>query len=69
MKLSDVMGAMDLAAYAEIGLILFLVAFVLVAISLYRNAERDVWERARHMPLSLDDERDTCRQSTTRGAR
>jgi hypothetical protein len=32
MKLSDVMSAMDLAVFAEVGLVLFLAAFAAVAI-------------------------------------
>ena len=37
MKLSDVMSAMDLAAYAEVGLVLFLVAFAAVALDVLRR--------------------------------
>lgn len=34
MKLSDVMSSMQLAAYAEVGLVLFLGAFIAIAIQL-----------------------------------
>jgi hypothetical protein len=37
MKLSDVMSALDLAVYAEVGLVLFLVAFVAVALDVLRG--------------------------------
>jgi cbb3-type cytochrome oxidase subunit 3 len=69
MKLSDVMSAMNLTAYAEVALILFLLAFVMVAISLLRHGERETWERARQLPLALDDERAPARKDATRGAR
>lgn len=69
MKLSDVMSAMNLAAYAEVALILFLLAFVMVAISLMRHTERDAWERARQLPLALDDEKIVKRHDAMRGGR
>jgi len=43
MKLSDVMSAMNLATYAEVGLILFLLAFVVIVyevVSRGRSLER-----------------------------
>ena len=69
MKLSDVMSAMNLTAYAEVALILFLLAFAMVAISLVRHGERDTWERARQLPLALDDEQTATRKDATRGGR
>ena len=60
MKLSDVMSAMRLSAYAELGLLLFLFAFVLVAIDLLRSKKSDL-EHAQMLPL--DDERKEGRRS------
>jgi hypothetical protein len=37
MKLSDVMSAMNLASYAEVGLVLFLLAFVAVILEIVRR--------------------------------
>ena len=37
MKLSDVMSAMNLASYAEVGLVLFLMAFAAVVLSIVRQ--------------------------------
>jgi len=37
MKLSDIMSAMDLAVYAEVGLVLFLFAFAAVAFDVIRR--------------------------------
>jgi hypothetical protein len=49
MKLSDVMSAMDLAAYAEVGLVLFLVAFTLVAFDVLRRGR--ALEKLGRLPL------------------
>jgi len=37
MKLSDIMSAMDLAVYAEVGLVLFLIAFAAVVLDVFRR--------------------------------
>lgn len=51
MKLSDVMSAMDLAVFAEMGLVIFLGVFVLVAVQVLRGNSEGQWERARSLPL------------------
>ena len=53
MKLSDVMSAMDLASYAEVGLVLFLAAFAAIAVDLLRRG-RSLEALGR---LPLDSER------------
>lgn len=53
MKLSDVMSAMNLAVFAEAGLLLFLVAFAAVAIDVLRRG-RSLEVLAR---MPLDGER------------
>lgn len=40
MKLSDVMSAMNLASYAEIGLVLFFAAFAAVAFDVMRRGRK-----------------------------
>jgi cbb3-type cytochrome oxidase subunit 3 len=60
MKLSDVMSAMQLSTYAELGLVLFLFAFVLVAIDLARKNKEEL-EHAEQLPL--DDPRPSQERS------
>jgi hypothetical protein len=55
MKLSDVMSAMRLASYAEVGLVLFLLAFLLVVVDLLRKPNE--LEQARFIPLTDDSGR------------
>jgi hypothetical protein len=52
MKLSDVMSAADLAIYAELGLVLFLAAFVAVAIRVLIPRKGDDYELCGQIPLS-----------------
>jgi hypothetical protein len=40
MKLSDVMSAMNLAAYAEVGLVLFFAAFAAIAVDVMRRGKK-----------------------------
>jgi hypothetical protein len=54
MKLSDVMSAMNLASYAEVGLVLFLGAFVAVAVDIMRRGKE--LDAHASMPLSSDEE-------------
>ena len=49
MKLSDVMSAMNLSVYAEVGLILFGLAFGLVVLDLLRQGPK--LERFAQLPL------------------
>jgi hypothetical protein len=52
MKLSDVMSAMNLSVYAEVGLILFALAFGLVVLDLLRQGPK--LERFAQLPLESD---------------
>jgi hypothetical protein len=54
MKLSDVMSAMNLAVYAEVGLVLFLAAFALVAFDLIRRGKK--LEPLAMLPLADDEQ-------------
>lgn len=56
MKLSDVVGNAGLAGYAEVALILFLFAFLLVAARVLFAPRRDLERDAR---LPFDDEAST----------
>ncbi len=51
MKLSDIMSAAGLASYAEIGLVLFAVAFVAVAIRVLWFDEREELDSIARIPL------------------
>jgi cbb3-type cytochrome oxidase subunit 3 len=52
MKLSDIMSAADLAIYAEVGLVLFLAAFLGVVIRVLWPGREDNYEKALMIPLS-----------------
>ena len=52
MKLSDIMSAMDLAVYAEVGLVLFLFAFAAVAFDVIRRGR--AIEAHAALPLDQD---------------
>lgn len=54
MRLSDIMGAADLSAYAEVAMILFLAAFVAIVIAIFAPGRRQTYDAASRMPL--DDE-------------
>lgn len=54
MRLSDIMSAMQLGTYAEVALVLFLAAFLAIAVNVFRRRNADAWERARHLPLDSE---------------
>ncbi len=54
MKLSDIMGAAGLSAYAEVAMILFLVAFAAIVIATFAPGRQQTFDAASRMPL--DDE-------------
>jgi cbb3-type cytochrome oxidase subunit 3 len=54
MKLSDIMGAANLSAYAEVAMILFLVAFAVILFTTFAPGRQKGYDDASRMPL--DDE-------------
>jgi cbb3-type cytochrome oxidase subunit 3 len=54
MRLSDIMGAADLSIYAEVGLVLFLLAFVGVMVRVYQP--KNDREHKEALMLPLEDE-------------
>lgn len=54
MKLSDIMSGAGLSTYAEIALVLFLLAFLAVVISLFLPGRQRTYERMRHLPMDPD---------------
>jgi cbb3-type cytochrome oxidase subunit 3 len=55
MRLSDVVGHSGLAGYAEVAMILFLVAFVAIALRTFLASRHEMERRAR---MPLDDDAD-----------
>ena len=51
MKLSDIVGHAGLAIYAEIAMVLFMIAFVLVALRVFRSGTPQEFEEASRLPL------------------
>lgn len=64
MSLTDIMSSMHLNSFAEVALGLFFIAFMAIAIHVFRTRDDDVWERARHLPL--DATRDATRDAAPR---
>ena len=54
MGLGDVMGAMRLEWFAEIGLALSLSGFAAALVAVWRRGNRAAFERARRLPLEGD---------------
>jgi cbb3-type cytochrome oxidase subunit 3 len=54
MKLSDIMSAAGLSRYAEVALVLFILAFLLVLWRIFRPSAKSKYDLAARMPL--DDE-------------
>ncbi len=51
MKLSDIMGNAGLSFYAEVALLLFLLAFLGITWWVFRPAARTRWQQAARLPL------------------
>ena len=54
-SLTDVVSGAGLSVYAEIALVIFLVAFVGVVISLFMPGRQRTYEHLRHLPVDRDD--------------
>lgn len=66
MRLSDIMAAAGLAGWAQAALVLFLVAFVAIAVAVLAPSRRDEFEQAGRMPL--DDHHPVTPRDRTGGA-
>jgi cbb3-type cytochrome oxidase subunit 3 len=64
MKLSDIMSASGLSWYAEVALVLFILAFLLVLWRIYRPSAKAKYDRAARMPL--DDEHPQTPRTTNK---
>jgi cbb3-type cytochrome oxidase subunit 3 len=54
MSLTEIMSAAGLSRYAEVALVLFIIAFVLVVARIMLPGQRRTWERAARLPLDDD---------------
>ncbi|HEY3288423.1 MAG TPA: cbb3-type cytochrome c oxidase subunit 3 [Gemmatimonadaceae bacterium] len=54
MRLSDIMGAANLSGYAEVAMVLFLAAFVVIVLAIFAPGRKRTYDAASRMPL--DDE-------------
>jgi cbb3-type cytochrome oxidase subunit 3 len=70
MSLSDIMGAMHVPLYAEVGLVVFVALFAGVLVNLFSRRNRAIFDRARFLPLEEDSiaatDAETGRERTTR---
>lgn len=53
-SLTDVVSGAGLSIYAEIALVIFLVAFIGVVISLFLPSRQRTYEHLRHLPMDVD---------------
>jgi len=51
MRLTDIMSNAGLSGYAEIALILFMVAFAMIAVRLFLPSRKEDFDRASRLPL------------------
>jgi cbb3-type cytochrome oxidase subunit 3 len=51
MRLADIMSGAGLSTYAEIALVIFLLAFLLIAVVVFAPSRREEFESASRMPL------------------
>lgn len=54
MRLSDVMGHAGLAGYAEVALILFVLAFLGICAAIFRPGNKPAMDAAARMPIDDD---------------
>ena len=53
-SLSDVVSGAGLSGYAEIALVIFVLAFLGVVISLFLPSRQRMYERLRHLPIDSE---------------
>jgi cbb3-type cytochrome oxidase subunit 3 len=51
MRLSDIMSHAGLSAYAEVALVIFLIAFLLIAVGVFAPSRKREFDEASRMPL------------------
>ena len=63
MSLTEIMSAAGLSGYAEVGLVLFLIAFLIIVWRIFLPSKKRSWDRDARLPF--DDE--STKPSTKRG--
>jgi hypothetical protein len=53
-SLTDVVSGAGLSAYAEIALVIFVLAFLGVVVSLFLPSRQRMYERLRHLPIDAE---------------
>jgi cbb3-type cytochrome oxidase subunit 3 len=57
-SLTDVVSGSGLSVYAEVALVIFLIAFLGIVISLFAPGKRRRYEHLRHLPIEGDKDTD-----------
>jgi cbb3-type cytochrome oxidase subunit 3 len=66
MRLSDVLGQAGLSVYAQVALVLFVLAFIGIIIYVFAKKNRETFDRARMLPL--DDTSSAARANSVESA-
>ena len=64
-SLTDVVSGAGLSSYAEIALVIFLVAFIGIVISLFLPSRQRTFERLRRLPIEHDSSEPSSRREDT----
>ena len=64
-SLTDVVSGAGLSVYAEVALLIFLIAFLGIVISLFAPGKRRMYERMRHLPIERDNDIEPSSIGTT----
>jgi cbb3-type cytochrome oxidase subunit 3 len=64
-SLTDVVSGAGLSGYAEIALVIFLIAFIGVVISLFLPSRQRTFERMRRLPIERDSSEPASRREDT----
>lgn len=65
MRLSDIMGRLELSAYPQVALVIFLAVFAILGARVFARARKGEFERAASLPLHDDADIDTTTTTTT----
>lgn len=65
MRLSDIVSHAGLAIYAQIALVIFILAFIAIVIAVFRPSRKAAFDRFRHLPLD-DDQTPNGREDAAR---
>ena len=64
-SLTDVVSGAGLSGYAEVALVIFLVAFIGIVISLFLPSRQRTFERLRRLPIEHDSSEPYSRREDT----